>query len=178
MQDNSDGTANVPPAPLPLSFAQMRVVSQDELARRMDPVKDLREGDGELYRLVKDTETGEHYLHYAVYHLNLAGGGAEEEYHHLLPLEHDDVIALALGAPLFEYPLQWKRAYLRNGPDGGFVWYDPSGAVDDERKYAETEDYIRERLLTFRRSGARGEEEVKRLLEDMDRCLPPRGEDN
>jgi hypothetical protein len=178
MQDNSDVTANVPPAPLPLSFNQLRIVTQDELTRRMASVKGLREGEGELYQLLKDTETGEHYLHYAVFHLNLAGGGAEEEYHHLLPLEHDDVIALALGAPLFEYPLQWNRAYLRNGPDGGFVWYDPSGAANDEREYAEIEAYIRERLLAFRRSGDKGEEEVKRLLEEIDRSLPQRREDS
>jgi hypothetical protein len=179
MKDNSEKSGHsemVPSTPLPLSFSQLRIVSQDELSRRLEPVKVLVEDDAQLYRLVKDIETGEHYLHYAVFHLNVAGGGAEEEYHHLLPLEHDDVIALALGAPLFEYPQQWNRDYLRNGPHGGFVWYDPSGAVDDEHNYAETEAYIREQLINFRKQGAQGEEEVKRLLEEMDKRLPPRGE--
>jgi hypothetical protein len=182
MKDNSDQSAQSrhsemsPSAPLPLSFSQLRIVSQDELSRRLEPVKVLVEDDLQLYRVVKDTETGEHYLHYAVFHLNVAGGGAEEEYHHLLPLEHDDVIALALGAPLFEYPQQWNRVYLRNGPHGGFVWYDPIGAVDDEQNYALTEAYIREQLLAFRKQGAQGEEEVKRLLEEMDKRLPPRRE--
>jgi hypothetical protein len=176
MGNKSDEFADNPSAPLPVSFKQLRIVTQDELTRRIAPVKDLKENDGELYRLVKDTETGEHFLHYGVFHLNIAGGGVEEEYHHLLPLEHDDVIALALGAPLFQYPLQWNQAYLRNGPDGGFVWYDPGGAVEDEQVYAQTEAYIRERLQAFRRNGANGEEDVKRLLEDMDQHLPPRNE--
>ncbi|MCD9020978.1 hypothetical protein [Cohnella silvisoli] len=176
MMDKPDQSEKIISAPLPVSFTQLRIVSQDELTRRMEPIKALKEDVNELYRLVKDTETGEHYLHYAVFHLNVAGGGAEEEYHHLLPLEHDDVIALALGAPLFQYPGEWNCAYLRNGPDGGFVWYDPSGVSDNELKYAETEAYIREQLLAFRKSGAHGEEEVKRLLEEMDKHLPPRTE--
>jgi hypothetical protein len=176
MEEKSNIAENVPTAPLPISFTHLRIVTQDELTRRMETVKALKEETNELYRLVKDTETGEFYLHFAALHLNIAGGGAEEEYHHLLPLKHDDVIALALGAPLFQYPQEWKRAYLRNGPDGGFVWYDPSGSSDDEIIYAETEAYIREQLLAFRRSGAKSEEEVKRLLEEMDRYLPPHSE--
>jgi hypothetical protein len=179
MIDKSDQPGDsemFPSTPLPLSFSQLRIVTQDELSSRLEPVKVLVQDAGQLYRLVKDTETGEHYLHYATFHLNVAGGGVEEEYHHLLPLEHDDVIALALGAPLFEYPQQWNRDYLRNGPHGGFVWYDPSGAMDDEHNYAETEAYIREQLLNFRKQGVQGEEEVKRLLDEMDKRLPPRKE--
>ncbi len=173
MGDSSDISENLPLAPLPLSLKQFRLVTDDELSRRMEQVKGLAESATELYRLVKDSETGDHYLHFAVFHLNVAGGGAEEEYHHLLPLEHDDVIALALGAPLFEYPQQWNKAYLRNGPHGGYVWYDPSGYAGDEASYAETEAFIREQLLAFRRKGDQGEEEVKRLLEKMEESLPP-----
>lgn len=159
--------------PLPLSFLQLRVVSQDELSRRLLPVKDLAQDATQLYRLVKDSETGDHYLHYGVFHLNIAGGGVEEEYHHLLPLEHDDVIALALEAPLFEYPKQWNKPYLRNGPHGGFVWYDPSGVIDDEQGFADTEAYIKEQLNAFRRQGEHSEEAVKRFLDEMDKHLPP-----
>lgn len=176
-QDNFEKPDDgVPAVSLPLSFKQLRVVSQEELTRRMMPVKILREESTELYRVMKDEETGEHYLHYAVFHLNIAGGGIEEEYHHLLPLEHDDVIALALGAPVMEYPQQWNQPYLRNGPHGGFVWYDPAGAaeVDDEQSYAETEAYVREQLLAFRREGSYGEEKIKQLFESMEKRLPPR----
>ncbi|BBI33681.1 hypothetical protein [Cohnella abietis] len=160
-------------ASLPLSFKQLRLVSQAELSSRLEAIKVLSENTTELYRLVKDTATGDHYLHYAVFHIHVAGGGVEEEYHHLLPMEHDDVIAVALGAPLFEYPHHWKHAYLRNGPHGGFVWYDPSGVTSDEAEYAEAEAYIREQLLAFHRQTNQGEEDVKRLLEAIDKHLPP-----
>lgn len=176
MDNPSDQSEITPSAPLPLSFKNIRLVTQEELTRRSEPVKTLKEEETELYRVIKDTETGEHYLHYAVYHIHVAGGGAEEEYHHLLPLEHDDVIALALGAPLIEYPGQWDRSYLRNGPHGGFVWYDPNGANEDETEYAETEAFVREQLLAFREQGSRGEEDVRRLLDRMDKHLPPRAE--
>ncbi|KIL34899.1 hypothetical protein SD71_16920 [Cohnella kolymensis] len=162
---------------MPVSFTQLRLVSQDELNRRLETVKVLQDNDTEMYRLAKDTETGEHYVHYAVYHLNVAGGAVEEEYHHLLPLEHDDVIALALGADLYVYPQHWARAYLRNGPNGGFVWYDPAGAAAEEQTYDEAAAYIREKLLTFRsQGGAHSEEDIKRLLDEMDKGLPPRGD--
>lgn len=173
MTEWNEQNESLPSAALPLSFQQLRVVTQEELSRRLETIKELAQDATQLYRLVKDRETGEHYLHYAVFHLNLTGGGAEEEYHHLLPLEHDDVIAIALGAPCFEYPQQWNTAYLRNGPHGGFVWYDPSGVVEDEISYAATEAYVREKLLAFRKQGQQGEEAVRKLLEEMDKRLPP-----
>ncbi|MFD0670239.1 hypothetical protein [Cohnella sp. GCM10027633] len=160
-------------ASLPFGFPRMRFVPEDELSRRIENVKTLSELGGELYRIVKDAETGEHYLHYASYHLNVAGGGAEEHYHHLLPLAHDDVIAYALGASWPSYPAEWHGAYLRNGPHGGFVWYDPDGAAMDEAAYEEAAAVLKEKLLAFRRSGASGEEETRRLLEDIERGLPP-----
>lgn len=182
MKDNSERSKNPEGSersersaslPLPLSFLQLRVVTQEELSRRIESVKELAQDATQLYRLVKDSETGEHYLHYGVFHINLAGGGAEEEYHHLLPLEHDDVIALALGAPLFEYPQQWNKPYLRNGPHGGFVWYDPSGVIDAEQIFTDTEANIKQQLIAFRERGELSEEAVKRFLEEMDKQLPP-----
>lgn len=172
--ESSDDT---PTASFPLSFKQLRFVTQDELTRRMESIKVLKEDTTELYRIIKDTEMGEHYLHYAVFHLHVAGGGVEEEYHHLLPLEHDDVIALALDSPLFEYPQQWDRPYLRNGPQGGFVWYDPEG-LSEEETYAETEAYIRAQLIAFHKQSDQGEDEVKRLFDKMDEQLPPRKNDD
>ncbi|MFC5467605.1 hypothetical protein ACFPPD_02675 [Cohnella suwonensis] len=171
-----DGEREEPirPTPIPVPMSQLRFVSQDELAVRMEPVKTLSESKAELYRLVKDSATGEHYLHFAVYHLHMAAGGAEEEYHHLMPLSHDDVIAFALGNGDYVYPANWKAAYLRNGPDGGFVWYDPSGADGAEEAYEDAGAAIRERLLAFRRSGVEwSEDEIKKLLDDIDRQLPP-----
>jgi hypothetical protein len=173
MSEKGESQDQIPQVSLPVSLVQLRLVSEDQLFNRMQHVKDLSEDELQLYRLVKDAETGEHYLHYATYHLNIAGGGAEEQFHHLLPLEHDDVIALALGGAVPEFPKEWDRAYLRNGPSGGYVWFDPSGMTQDEESYALTEAIIREQLLAFRNQDQQGEEQIKQLLEEMDRRLPP-----
>ncbi|MFC4304731.1 hypothetical protein [Cohnella boryungensis] len=174
MNEPPEGRDSSPSASLPLSFRHMGFATQEELTRRIEAVKVLSQSDQEMYRIVKDRDTGDHFLHFAVYHLNVAGGGAEEEYHHLLPLEHDDVIALALGASLYEYPSDWKRTYLRNGPSGGFVWYDPSGTTEEERS-RETEAFIRSQLLAFRKRGALDAENVRRLLDRIDRHLDGEG---
>jgi hypothetical protein len=159
----------------PVSFANLRVVSDEMLAARLETVKSLAEQENEAYELVKDAETGEHYLHYAVRHLNVAAGGAEEHYHHLMPLEQDDVIVLALGAEEYLYPAYWNRPYLRNGPAGGYVWYDPSGAGDHPERYDALAAQIRERLEAFHREGRGGEEEIRRLMEEMGRLLDGKG---
>ncbi|WP_276351389.1 hypothetical protein [Cohnella caldifontis] len=155
----------------PVSFANLRVVSDDMLAERLETVKTLADEENEAYLVEKDKETGEHYLHYAVRHLNVAAGGAEEIYHHLMPLEHDDVIALALGAPEFAYPEFWNRPYLRNGPSGGYAWYDPSGAADNAEAYDGIAAEIRARLEAFHREGRGGEDEIKRLMDEMGRLF-------
>ncbi|TJY44212.1 hypothetical protein E5161_02120 [Cohnella pontilimi] len=157
----------------PLSIRHLRFVPQDLLDARIVPVKGLRQEENETYRLVKDSLTGEHYLHYGVRHVNLAAGGAEEEFHHLMPVEHDDVISYALGAQDFHYPENWKKAYLRNGPAGGFVWYDPNGAVDRSAEYDAIAAQIREKLHTFRREGRSGTEEMQKLIDDMERLFRP-----
>jgi hypothetical protein len=153
---------------LPVSFANLRIVTEDILADRIETVKTLAEDDMEAYQIEKDKQTGDHYLHYAVRHLNVAAGGAEEVYHHLMPLEHDDVIALALGSPDYSYPANWTRPYLRNGPSGGFVWYDPDGAPSQTENYDEVAKQIREKLAGFREAGRNGPEEVERLMKEVD----------
>jgi hypothetical protein len=158
-------------ASLPISLTNLRFVSEAVLSERLTRVKTLREQEHEGYFLEKDEETGEHYLHYAVRHIHLAGGGVEEYYHHLMPLSQDDVITLALGAAEYEYPTYWRKPYLRNGPEGGFVWFDPDGAPEQPDQYAQIADEIRARLTAFRQAGRQGEEEVKRLMEEMDRLF-------
>jgi hypothetical protein len=154
----------------------MTFVPEDELHNRLAPVRVLEESDRELYRIVRDEATGEHYLHFAIRHLNVAAGGVEETFHHLLPLSHDDVIALALGDPAYRYPDAWQRPYLRNGPAGGYVWYDPAGAGEDEAAtYERIAVQLRDKLLAFHREGRGGETEVRRLMEDIDRLFPPDG---
>lgn len=155
-------------AHLPVSFANLRIVTEDMLADRLESVKTLAEDDNEAYLIEKDVETGDHYLHYAVRHVNVAAGGAEEAYHHLMPLEHDDVIALALGEPGYAYPEHWKRPYLRNGPSGGFVWYDPDGAPEEAQQYDALAEQIRAKLTAFRDAGRSGNADIERLMKDVD----------
>jgi hypothetical protein len=174
LNHTGDNEGVPPAADLPLSFTNLRLVPQDMLDARVETVKILQEEENETYRLVKDVPTGEHYLHYAVRHLNLAAGGTEEEFHHLMPLEHDDVIALALGAREFLYPQHWNKPYLRNGPHGGFVWYDPSGASAESVQYDSIAEEIRAKLEAFRREGRGGAEDMRRLMEDMDRLFRPK----
>jgi hypothetical protein len=173
MTQDEAGTKGGSSAEFPLSFSHLSLVPQEMLDIRMVPVKHLRQEENETYRLVKDDVTGEHYLHYAVRHVNLATGGTEEEYHHLMPVEHDDVISFALGAQDFVYPNDWKRAYLRNGPAGGFVWYDPDGAVDKAAQYDAIAAQIREKLEAFRLEGRAGAEDMQRLMDDMERLFRP-----
>lgn len=158
---------------LPLSFVNMKLVPEEMLAARMETVKTLSEDENESYMIGKDTETGEHYLHYAVRHLNVAAGGTEEVYHHLMPLGHDDVIAFAIGGPDYSYPGAWSRPYLRNGPNGGYVWYDPDGAAGEAVAYAAVAKRMRAKLEQFHRQGKGGEDEVKKLMEEIEKLFPP-----
>ncbi len=155
----------------PISFSRLRLVTDKMLAARLETVKVLDEKENDVYSVEKDKETGEHYLHYAVRHLNLAAGGAEEMYHHWMPIGHDDVIALALGAPEYTYPEHWLRPYLRNGPGGGYVWYDPDGAADDHERYESIAEDIRTKLDAFRKEGRSGEEDIRRLMDEIDRLF-------
>jgi|HigsolmetaGSP12D_1036236.scaffolds.fasta_scaffold01125_6 hypothetical protein len=154
-------------------FSQMRVVPGELLEQRLEEVKKLAEDENEGYRIAKDKATGEHYLHLAVRHLNVAAGGAEELFHQLMPLEYDDVISLALGDGAYRFPEHWRRPFLRNGPDGGYVWYDPQGAEFDEAAYDAAAEAMKAKLLAFRRSGSRSEADVRKLLEEIDRLFPP-----
>jgi hypothetical protein len=165
------------PQESPLPLAQLRFVKEEWLRQRLEEVKVLYRDENELYRLVKDSSTGEYFLHYAVRHLNLTAGAAEEEYHHLLPLEHDEVISFALGSPFYRYPDEWQAPYLRNGSEGGYVWYDPNGAAPDIAAYEEAAAALKEKLLAFRREGSLGEEEIRRLLEETERLFPPKAPD-
>ncbi|MCC3373167.1 hypothetical protein [Cohnella sp. REN36] len=156
-------------------LSSLKLVPETLLAERLAEVKALAEREHEMYRLLKDDLTGEHYLHYAVRHLNVAGGGAEEQYHHLLPLAHDDVISIALGESWPAYPEEWRAAYLRNGPGGGYVWYDPDGAAADAPAYEAAALTLRDKLLAFRQNGSPDEADVRRLLEETERLFPRRG---
>lgn len=157
------------------SWTTLGQVPQQALQERLQTVKELAGGEqeSELYEIVKDAATGDHYLHYAYLHLNVADG-TEESFHQLLPLDSDDVLAVLFGEQPYAYPEHWQRPFLRNGPDGTYVWFDPTenwnGAADEnERLAGEVADMIGE----WKRLGQRDEESVRRLLEKIDRKLKP-----
>lgn len=155
------------------SWKEQKQISQDVLQNRLETIKELG-GDAaetELYEIVKDSATGEHYLHYAYLHLAVADG-TKESFHQLLPLDSDDVLGLMFGEQPYSYPDHWRSPFLRNGPDGTYVWFDPSetieGAGEDQEQLAGDVAHI---LGSWKREGARDPESVKRMLEEIDQKL-------
>ncbi|ULL15760.1 hypothetical protein DVH26_15695 [Paenibacillus sp. H1-7] len=157
-----------------MSFVEMRRIPSDWLQERLETVKPLKEEALEMYEVAKDKLTGEHYLHYAYLHKQIAAVGpesnGEETFHHLMPLTSDDVLGLVFGEQSYEYPENWSQSFLRNGPDGDYVWFDPS-YTDQEAESEEMGVNLQEQLLRFKQSSDRSEEAVRKLLEELDRTL-------
>jgi|HigsolmetaGSP11D_1036233.scaffolds.fasta_scaffold22891_2 hypothetical protein len=152
------------------SFQTMRMIPSGELQDRIDTVQDLHTSELEHYAIVKDKETGEHYLHYVYLHIDLAGSGEREYYHQLLPLATDDVLAIVLGEQPYTYPDNWLRPYLRNGPNDHYVWFDPEGLEDAEEQERIAGEF-RKQLREFKERGQYDEDSVRRLLEAMEKLL-------
>jgi hypothetical protein len=147
----------------------MRQVAQDMIQERIETIKPLSGDANELYEIVKDKDTGEHYLHYAYKHLHVSDG-SEENFHQLLPLDSDDVLGIMFSNQGYSYPEHWKIAFLRNGPDQTYVWFDPSDIHeedDKERKAAEMVEMLRQ----FKAAGQTDLESVKKLLDQIDKKL-------
>ncbi len=155
---------------MPQSFQAMKLIAADTLQNRLQTVQELLTADLERYAVVKDTETGEHYLHYAYLHIDLAGSGEREYYHQLLPLETDDVLAIVLGEQAYTYPDNWLRPYLRNGPDNHYVWFDPEGMEDEEQQELLAGEF-KEKLRAFKERGQYDEDSIRRMLETIDQLL-------
>jgi hypothetical protein len=118
---------------------------------------------------MKDRVTGEHYLHYAYLHRSFTSpDSAEESFHYLLPIESGDVLGILFGEQGYTYPENWKHAFLRNGPVGYYVWFDPAGEAEEAESIAMAEQ-IRERLLRFKQENSGTPEEVGRLMEEFER---------
>ncbi len=149
------------------SFQDMKLVSGELLQERLESVKDLQEEAHEAYDIMKDTLTGEHYLHYAYRHVDVAQGGVEEMYHYLLPIESDDVLAMMFGEQPYHYPDHWQRRFLRNGPEGDYVWFDPreaAGTAEDET----IGQAMREKLLQLKQQQDVNEDAVRQMLNEVD----------
>lgn len=155
------------------SWSSMRQVPQQMLQERLQTVKSLYEDErgAELYEIVKDTQTGEHYLHYAYMHVTVADG-TEESFHQLLPLESDDVLGMMFGELGFTYPDHWQKPFLRNGPNETYVWFDPSsnleGADDDKERLA---GEIAGMLGRWKQEGRHDPESVKELFARIDQAI-------
>jgi hypothetical protein len=156
------------------SFRTQKLVEPEDLEQRLETVKDLELGEHEAYRMLKDNQTGEHYLDYSYVHLNLAAGADKEVYHHLMPLESDDVISIMLGEQSYRYPDVWDRMYLRNGPDGKYVWFNAEelGAKDEAPGLE-----MQKVLLEFKRTGKYDAEAIRQLFEKIDRIDPKKDEE-
>jgi hypothetical protein len=156
-----------------VSFTKMKQVPDSELDERLEEVKVLTVPDRthEHYRIVKDRETGEHYLHYACMHIDIAGTGEEEWLHHLLPLESDDVLALVFGEQSFTYPEHWHKPFLRSSSEGFYVWFDP-GEPDEIARYAKLGKDIASILAEFKQKGQFDEQSIRRMMERLDRLDP------
>jgi hypothetical protein len=149
------------------SFKQMKLVSADILQGRMDSVKDLKQEEHEAYDIMKDLSTGEHYLHYAYKHIDITQNGEEELYHYLMPIDHDDVLAIILGEQAFTYPDHWQDAFLRNGPDGDYVWFDP-GEVSGDQDDHEIGQLMAEKLLKLKQRDGVDENAVRQFFDELD----------
>jgi len=157
-----------------MSFVEMRRVPSDWLQERLETVKPLKDDALEMYEVAKDKLTGEHYLHYAYLHKQIAAigpeSGGEETFHHLMPLTSDDVLGIIFGEQSYVYPDNWKQSFLRNGPDGDYVWFDPT-YTEQEAESEEIGANLQEQLLRFKQLPDRSEEAVRKLLEELDRTL-------
>jgi hypothetical protein len=156
-----------------VSFKEWKSVPGELLEQRIEEIKPLNATETEQYSVVKDTETGEHYLHYRYIHRDIAAGGAESAYHHLMPMETDDVLGLLFSEHPYSYPDAWTKPYLRNGPDQEYIWFDPApafGADEGEREAAR----IRETLLKFKQQGSYDAKGVEQLLRELDAKNDPK----
>ena len=154
-----------------MSFQNMQIVPGELLEQRIVEVRELKSDEFEQYSVVKDEETGEHYLHYRYIHRDVAAAGALSAYHQLMPLETDDVLGILFGGQPYEYPEAWTKPFLRNGPDHQYIWFDPRPALEADEDEREAQR-IREALIRFKQRGSFETEDVERLFRELDEQGP------
>lgn len=152
---------------LEASFIQLQKISSETIASRIISVKELLKTELDMYEVSKDVETGEHYLHYAYMHRDFTNTGEPESFHYLLPIDSDDVLGFIFGEQAYAYPEHWHKPFLRNGPEGFYIWFDPSHEVQQSEDEAIAADLM-QKLRAFREKGSVDPDEVRKLLEDLD----------
>lgn len=137
-------------------------VADEQLQERLITIKELPAPEFESYEIMKDTLTGDHYLHYAYMHRDVAAGGEEEQFHYLMPLENDDVLGLMFSDQAYTYPDHWNKRFLRNGPIGYYIWFDPGVVIDEfEPEVAE----LMKKLQQLKASRQTDEESIRKIFE-------------
>ncbi|MFJ9497109.1 hypothetical protein [Brevibacillus centrosporus] len=109
---------------------------KDEFLSSLEKIKELEQSEFETYSIVKNRETGDHYLHYFLSHLNLSAGGRRDDYDYFLPLDSDEVLGLMFGEQPYHFPDHWRNPYLRSGNDNRLIPFDPSENYDLEEDAA------------------------------------------
>lgn len=154
------------------SWTEWKRVPSEVLGERLETVRALKELEHEMYEISKDKETGEHYLHYAYLHRNFKAVGPdlgqEEVFHQLMPLTSDDVLGLLFGEQPYDYPDHWNKPFLRNGPEGDYVWFDPSYAAEEQEHEAMGLE-IAQQLAKFKAAGDLSEDRVRELLDKLNK---------
>lgn len=117
--------------------------SRETFLQKLEVVRELSRYDMERYAIVKEAETGQHYLHYSFIQLNLYEGGNREEYDFFLPLEADDVLGILLGDQPYHYPEHWTKVYWRSGRDDRLIRFDPTGELDEQEGMALIQSLLR-----------------------------------
>ncbi|MCY9657414.1 hypothetical protein P5G65_35265 [Paenibacillus chondroitinus] len=149
------------------SFLHHQKISAETMAARIVPVKELLQTELDLYEVSKDSETGEHYLHYAYMHRDFTNTGEPESFHYLLPIDSDDVLGMIFGEQGYAYPEFWRKAFLRNGPEGFYIWFDPTHEAEQSEDEAIAADLLN-KLRAFKENGSADPDAVRKLLEELD----------
>lgn len=148
-------------------------LKKSEWEKQLETVKDLSSTDFETYSIVKEKESGQHYLRYAFTHIHFAEGGRKEVYEHFLPLSLDDVLGLLFGDQPYTFPDHWLSPYYRSGNDDRLFWFDPSDNhhLEDD---ARTEREILARLQSFKQAWQEAddpEELTRKVLGEIDQMM-------
>ncbi len=150
------------------SFKNAKLIPHYLLQERLETVKELKTAPTESYEIVRDKETGEHYLLYYYVHQLIADNDHKEMYFHLMPLESDDVLAIIVENEEYSYPDYWTRPFLRNSSrDESYVWFDPAHQAEFEENEV-IADKLKKMLANFKLIGAKDEEAVRKLLDELD----------
>ncbi|WP_253901634.1 hypothetical protein [Brevibacillus sp. HB1.3] len=156
----------------------MQAREKDKFLSCLETIKELSKSEFETYSIVKNTETGEHYLHYFLSHINLSEGGRRDDYDHFLPIESDDILAIMFGEQPYQFPENWRSAYLRSGNDNRLIPFDPSENYDlDDAAAAELamleklEQYKEQMMNADNLSPEEREKLTKQYFAELDKIL-------